>query len=201
MVPPFVLKSALAIIVVVGVYLGLSFSGFLPVSLDFLKKREPTFVETALNVEEVKAIAKLVTQRYENEFIVRKFHKNKGLIYDTYDELLIIARGTCYAGTDLSNMKNSDIKVVDSLTVNVTIPKAEILQRTINPSGFQMITTKGFWLKNIKAVQKVKVEAVKKLERMARRKDILKKADLKSISTMKLFMKGLGFKNVNITLR
>ena len=205
MILSFIIKSSVkiifALLVVSGIYLGLSFSGLLPGNLDFLKKKETSFVETDLNVDEVKAVAKLFTQKYVNEIIVRRFHKNKGLFYDTYDELFVIASGTCYAGTDLTNMVKDDIKVIDSLTINVTIPKSKILESTINPSGFTLFITEGFWIKNIKAVQKVKLEAVKKLELMTKNQNILKKADLKSISMMKSFMQASGYKNVNITLR
>ena len=205
MVPPFLIKAVvkvvLFVVVISGIYVGLSYSGLLPGSFDLLKKKEATFANTALNIEEVKAVAKLFTQKYVNEIIVRKYHKNKGVIYDTEDQLFLIARGTCYAGTDLTNMKNEDIKVIDSLTVNVTMPKAKILESTINPSGFNLFITKGYWNKNLKAVQNAKVEAVKKLELMAKSENILKKADQKSISMMKSFMQAVGFKNVNITLQ
>ena len=205
MVPPFLIKAVvkvvLFVVVISGIYVGLSYSGLLPGSFDLLKKKEATFANTALNIEEVKAVAKLFTQKYVNEIKIRKFHKNKGVIYDTYDELFIIASGSCYAGTDLSNMKNEDIKVIDSITVNVTMPKAKILNRTINPSGFNLFITEGYWDKNLKAVQNAKFEAVKKLELMAKSENILKKADQKSISMMKSFMQAVGFKNVNITLQ
>lgn len=243
MVPPFLIKAVvkvvLFVVVISGIYVGLSYSGLLPGSFDLLKRKEATFVDTALNVEEVKAVAKLFTQKYVNEIIIRKSytangvksinddfkkHKNaanKNKVVKTYldysgwnyvagkvvnqltsdDKLFIIATGTCYAGTDLSNMKNEDIKVIDSMTVNVTMPKAKILESTINPSGFTMFITEGYWNKNLKAIQKVKAEAVKKLELMAKSEDILKKADLKSISMMKSFMQAVGFKNVNITLK
>jgi hypothetical protein len=205
MIPPFLIKAlvkiVLFVLVISGIYVGLSYSGLLPGSFDLLKKKEATFANTALNVEEVKAVAKLFTQKYVNEIIVRKYHKNKGIIYDTEDQLFLIARGTCYAGTDLTNMKNEDIKVIDSLTVNVTMPKAKILESTINPSGFDLFIAEGYWNKNLKAVQNAKAEAVKKLELMAKSKDILKKADLKSISMMKSFMQAVGFKNVNVTIQ
>jgi hypothetical protein len=205
MIPPFLIKAVLKIVlfvlVISGIYVGISYSGLLPANFDLLKKKEATFANTALNVEEVKAVAKLFTQKYVNEIIVRKYHKNKGIIYDTEDQLFLIARGTCYAGTDLTNMKNEDIKVIDSLTVNVTMPKAKILESTINPSGFDLFIAEGYWNKNLKAVQNAKAEAVKKLELMAKSKDILKKADLKSISMMKSFMQAVGFKNVNVTIQ
>lgn len=205
MVPPFLIKAVvkvvLFVVVISGIYVGLSYSGLLPGSFDLLKKKEATFANTALNIEEVKAVAKLFTQKYVNEIIIRKSYKNKGVIYDTEDQLFLIARGTCYAGTDLTNMKNEDIKVIDSLTVNVTMPKAKILETTVNPSGFELFIAEGYWNKNLKAVQNAKAEAGKKLELMAKSKDILKKADQKSISMMKSFMQAVGFKNVNITLK
>ena len=71
MVPPFLIKAVvkvvLFVVVISGIYVGLSYSGLLPGSFDLLKKKEATFANTALNVEEVKAVAKLFTQKYVNE--------------------------------------------------------------------------------------------------------------------------------------
>ena len=137
--PSFLIKIILSLLLIVGVYVGLSFSGFLPGNLNIFKRNEVQFVESALKVEEVKAIAKLFTQQYINEFIVEKVHKTPGIIYGfTEDRLIMIASGTCYAGTDLSQLKQEDIKIIDSSTVEISIPKAKILESIINPSGFKI---------------------------------------------------------------
>jgi hypothetical protein len=195
------IKPLIFLIVIVGIYIGLSLSNILPENLNLFKKKEIDISETKLQVEEIKAIAKLFTQKYSNEILVRKTHINKGIFYDTKDKLTIIARGLCYAGTDLSTLQQSDIKVIDSLSIDVTIPKAKILESIINPSGFEIFIAEGYWETNDKAVRKVKLEAVKRLEKLAKNTSILKKADEKSVQMMKTFLQSAGFKNINIILR
>ena len=197
----FMIKPLIFLIVIVGIYIGLSLSNILPENLNPFKKKEIDISETKLQVEEIKAIAKLFTQKYSNEILVRKTHINKGFFYDTKDKLIIIARGLCYAGTDLSTLQQSDIKVIDSLSIDVTIPKAKILESIINPSGFEIFIAEGYWETNDKAVRKVKLEAVKRLEKLAKNTSILKKADEKSVQMMKTFLQSAGFKNINIILR
>ncbi|MCX6191818.1 MAG: DUF4230 domain-containing protein [Flavobacteriia bacterium] len=200
--PSFLIKIILSLLLIVGVYVGLSFSGFLPGNLNIFKRNEVQFVESALKVEEVKAIAKLFTQQYINEFIVEKVHKTPGFIYGfTEDRLIMIASGTCYAGTDLSQLKQEDIKIIDSSTVEISIPKAKILESIINPSGFKIFFSEGFWEKNYNAVQKEKSEAVKALEKMASQSDILRKADIKAVSIMEKFMQSVGFENVKVIVQ
>ena len=200
--PSFLIKIILSLLLIVGVYVGLSFSGFLPGNLNIFKRNEVQFVESALKVEEVKAIAKLFTQQYINEFIVEKVHKTPGFIYGfTEDRLIMIASGTCYAGTDLSQLKQEDIKIIDSSTVEISIPKAKILESIINPSGFKIFIAEGFWEKNYNAVQKEKSEAVKALEKMASQSDILRKADIKAVSIMEKFMQSVGFENVKVIVQ
>jgi hypothetical protein len=195
------IKPLIFLIVIVGIYIGLSLSNILPENLNLFKKKEIDISETKLQVEEIKAIAKLFTQKYSNEILVRKTHINKGIFYDTKDKLIIIARGLCYAGTDLSTLQQSDIKVIDSLSIDVTIPKAKILESIINPSGFEIFIAEGYWETNDKAVRKVKLEAVNRLEKLAKNTSILKKADEKSVQMMKTFLQSAGFKNINIILR
>ena len=200
--PSFLIKIILSLLLIVGVYVGLSFSGFLPGNLNIFKRNEVQFVESALKVEEVKAIAKLFTQQYINEFIVEKVHKTPGIIYGfTEDQLIMIASGTCYAGTDLSQLKQEDINIIDSSTVEISIPKAKILESIINPSGFKIFIAEGFWEKNYNAVQKEKSEAVKALEKMASQSDILRKADIKAVSIMEKFMQSVGFENVKVIVQ
>lgn len=196
------IKPALILLVIIGVFLGLAFSGILPSAINPFKKKEMEIIETALKVEDIKAIAQLFTQQYVNEFIVKKVHKTKGFFYGySSDELIIIAKGTCFAGTDLSELKQEDIKILDSVSVEITIPKAKILQSIINPSGFDIFVSEGYWENNFKAVQKVKLEAVKTLEKMAKNTSILKKADAKSVEIMEKFMRSVGYSNVNVKLK
>lgn len=195
------IKPLIFVVILIGLYVVVSMSGLLPGNLNLFKKKEMQFAETSLRVEEVKAVAKLFSQKYVNEIVIKKKHNSKGFFTTSTDNLVIIAQGTCFAGTDLSKMQQSDIKVIDSLTVQVTLPKATILESTINPSGFNIFISEGYWDTNLNAVQKVKTEAVKTLEKMAKHENILKKADAKSKALITTFMKSAGFQNVNVIFK
>lgn len=182
-------------------YFGLAFAGLLPLQFNLLKMGGPNYLETPIKVEEVKAIAKLFSQQYSNEIVVHKIHTRPGIFSNYKDKLILIAEGKSYAGTDLSKMKQEDIKIIDSVSCEIIIPKAEILETIINPSGFRVFIEEGYWKTNYDAVQKVKKEAVDSLEQMAKSKDILAKADEKSVKMMKNFMQSLGYKNVNVILK
>jgi len=195
------IKSVVTIgVLAVGVFT-LNYFGFLPNQFNPFNKSEVKYQQTALQVEDVKAVAKLFTQQYVNEIIIVKKYKDKGIFTDSEDKLVIIAQGTCFAGTDLSKMKQEDIKIIDSVSCEITIPHAEILESTINPSGFRTFISEGYWENNFKMVQKVKTQAVKRLENLAKSSNILKKADKKSISIMKSFMQSIGFKNTNVIIK
>jgi molybdopterin-guanine dinucleotide biosynthesis protein len=122
-------------------------------------------------------------------------------LYDTEDKLILIVKGTTYAGTDLSKMKEEDIKISDSLTCEITLPQAEILQNVVNPSDIKVFLAEGYWKTNYDAVQKVKVEAVAELEKKAKDKKIIDKANEKAIAIMKNFMQSLGFKNIKVNIK
>ncbi len=164
------------------------------------KKEEVKFVDTALIVEDVKAVAKLFTQVYVNELIVTKTHKSESW-FGGKDNLILIANGKCYAGTDLSKMTKEDIKITDSISCEVSIPKAEILETIINPSDIEVFKSEGYWEKNYKATQKVKTEATEKLRKLALNNFILQKADQKALKIMTDFMHSIGYKNVNVQIK
>lgn len=197
----FLIKPLIFVVILGGAFIGLGLGGYLPGDFNPFKAKEIELEETGLQVDDVKAVAKLFSQQYVNEIIIRRKHVEKGFFSDTEDKLVMIAQGTCYAGTDLSSMKQEDIKIIDSVSCEITIPKAVILESTINPSGFRVFISEGYWDTNFKAVQKVKKDAVKKLEALAKKANILEKADEKSVSVMKSFMQSVGFKNVNVIVK
>lgn len=197
----YLIKPLIFIGVLGAIFVGLGLTGYLPSDFNPFKEKEIVIEETSIQVDDIKAVAKLFTQQYVNEIVIRKKHVEKGFFSDSEDKLVMIAKGTCYAGTDLSSMNQEDIKIIDSVSCEITIPKAVILESTINPSGFRIFISEGYWEKNFKAVQKAKKDAVKQLESLAKKANILKKADEKSISVMKNFMKSVGFKNVNVIIK
>jgi hypothetical protein len=195
------IKPLIFIGVLAGAFVGLCLSGFVPLDFNPFKKKEIEILDTGLQVDEIKQVAKLFTQQYVNEILYEDTHKTPGFFGGSTDKLVMIVKGKVYAGTDLSKMKQEDIIIIDSANCEVKIPKAEILSTICNPSDYQTFISEGYWKTNLKAYQKAKDKARKKLELLAKKDDILKKADKKSVSVMMNFMQSLGYKNVNVIIK
>lgn len=202
--PPFLLKPLLKItvflVLIFGLYFGLSKFNLLPGYLDLFKKNGPKMANTALIVEDVKECAKLFSQTFFDEIIFKRIHKSKSM-FGSDDELIFIAKGKCYAGTDLSKMSKDDIRLIDSVTCEVTLPQSEILETIVNPTDFFIYKEEGYWAENYKATQVVKNEAVIRLKRLAQNSEILVKANTKAKKIMTDFMKSIGFTNVKIEFK
>lgn len=199
-----IFNLALFLLLLGGIYIGLSHFKLIPLNYNFFQltqKKEAEFANTALVVEDVKAVAKLFTQQYLNEILVTKIHKSSSW-FGGEDKLIMIAKGKCFAGTNLSKLKAEDIRIIpDSAFCEITIPKAEILETIINPTDFQIYKAEGYWEDNYKATQAVKAEAVKQLEKMAFASGILEKANQKSEKLMTDFMKSIGFKTIKVIIK
>jgi hypothetical protein len=114
-------------------------------------------------------------------------------------EIIIIAKGTCYAGTDLSKLSKNDIQIADSVTCLVNLPKAEIIDIVMNPSDFDIYIEDGDWEAN--EVLKVKEKAKNKLKELAEKTDVLQKANARSVQMFTDFAKSMGYKNVTVKIK
>ena len=111
------------------------------------------------------------------------------------DRIVIIARGSVQAGTNLRYLSESDI-VVEKDSVTLKLPQAEILEVIVNPSGFSTFSETGVWSPD--AVNLVKSKAKRVMEYRAVQKNILQMAENRSRMLMENFLHSAGFKKVTI---
>jgi hypothetical protein len=159
--------------------------------------KEIQIADTPLILDNVKEMAQLFSSVYYSEIVLDTSRIEKGLIYDTKNQIIIIAGGISHAGTDLSKLNNGNILVTDS-TCSVNLPNAEIIRTIANPSEFLIFKEEGKW--DHKEVQKLKVICQERLQENAKKSDLIARANKRTISLFTDLLKGLGFKKVSINI-
>lgn len=163
-----------------------------------IETKEIQIAETPLILENVKEMAELFSAAYYSEIVLDTTRTDKGYIYDTKNQIIIIAGGISHAGTDLSKLNNGNIQITDS-SCSVILPNAEIIRTTANPSDFLIFKEEGKW--DPKEVQKLKVVCQEKLQENAIKSDLISKANKRSIGLFTDLLKGLGFKKVSVEIK
>ena len=201
-----VFKIVLPLVLLGGVYAFLSYKNILP-SFGLFKSQEIQLRETPLILEDVKDIAELFTATsYEEIFIdTTRASKNSTLkkvlltlyTYKTNhnERFVLLARGTCMAGTDLSSISESDIIAHDS-TLIIKIPVATIISTIVNPSDYEIYIDEGTWTPN--EVKKIKSYAENKIRQLAIKDGLLVKAQARTELLLKQFFNSIGYTNVTI---
>ena len=198
-------KILLAIVVLGGIYFFLMYKNLVP-SFDFFKSKEIQLRETPLILEDVKDIAELFTATAYEEVMIDRTKKVKNSAMSqivsfkkyTSHRFVLLARGTCMAGTDLSGLKKEDIIAQDS-SITIKIHKAKIITTIINPSDYDIYIDEGEW--SPKEVTLLKSYATNKIKHLAIEDGILKKAQERTDLLLKQFFKSIGFVNVTIETR
>ncbi len=196
-------KLIITILAIVIGYFVCAYVGLLPSIKELFKKKEIQLKETVLILEDVKSIAQFFTATaYEDIAIDTTKQILKSTIMSAFSKsktepsrFVILAKGICMAGTDLSNIKTEDIVVNDSC-VSITIPSAKILTTIVNPSDFEIYIDDGNW--SDEEVKGIKVTALKRIERLAISDELLKKASERTKLLLTQFFKSIGFKQVTV---
>ncbi len=182
-------------------------------------KKDKNIENTPVIVQEMKQISQLLTQSFYDECIIDSIKTEKipnaillkhsnpvfsigglylnNLGYMNYTKrYILIASGTVKAGFDLEKLTDTSIVTNQKESITIYLPKPEILDVIINPSGYQTFEEQGIWtFEERKAVQK---KALTILEQNALKKGILKKSKKQGIQILTVFFKSLGFKKVTI---
>lgn len=166
------------------------------------KRNELRIEKTNILVDDIKIISQLFTSSYYTEIVVDSTKRTPGYFSDNVYELVIIARGTSYVGTDLSELDSSKIKIIrinDKMECEIEIPTAKIFNTVINPSGFTIFNDDGGF--TTEEVQSLKNKAVQKIEQSALYNDILEKANKRSIKLFEDLLFGMGYSKVTIHIK
>lgn len=106
-------------------------------------------------ISEIRNISELTSARYYEEFVIKEtknVQSKWGSLMSrmrigndsTKNELVMIAKGNVRAGFNLKHLEESDVRV-DSDTLYINLPKAEIFDVIINPSDFETYVEEGKW--------------------------------------------------------
>ena len=79
------------------------------------------------------------------------------------------------------------------------LPRAEILQVILNPSGFEIFEEKGKWSDD--EMKAVKIKSRDRLIAKALQQNILQKAAAKGKGMMENFLTAAGFKKISVTVK
>jgi hypothetical protein len=179
-------------------------------SFEDIFKSQPVQIENSvILVKEINNLAQLITISAYNEIAIdstksgwKLFNNplipnllNLPNIKEPDNRLVLIGKGKILAGVNLTKLTATDVFVKDD-SVSVTLPKAEILQVILNPSGFEVFEESGTWTDE--EVKAVKIKLRDKLVANAMQQNILQKASAKAITMMENFLRAAGFKKVRV---
>jgi hypothetical protein len=163
--------------------------------------------ETANVVTEIRKIAQFTSACYYEDVILKDKKANESLggkVVNSFskkdkpileDEIVIVASGNVRAGFDLSKLSEKDIVIRDSV-LEVTLPKAEIFEVIVNPSGFDVYVEDGTW--SHEQVTKVENKAMNKIRKDAISDGLLEKATELGVTKLTELFKTFGYKEVVI---
>lgn len=163
--------------------------------------------ETANVVTEIRKIAQFTSACYYEDVILKDKKANEsigGKVVNSFskkdkpileDEIVIVASGNVRAGFDLSKLSKKDIVIRDSV-LEVTLPKAEIFEVIVNPSGFDVYIEDGTW--SHEQVTKVENKAMNKIRKDAISDGLLEKATELGVTKLTELFKTFGYKEVVI---
>jgi hypothetical protein len=169
------------------------------------ESKKAYILETPLIVKEIKSIAELYSVCYFDQIVVDSLRKEVsntdallnyfGANSTTDTKLVLMASAKVYAGYNLSLLDSNDIVVNDSV-LTITLPSPQIMDVVMNPSDVSTFIEEGTW--SMEAVNMVKNKAIEIFRRRSLEKGILAEAEKKGTSSIQLFFKSLGFKDVFI---
>jgi hypothetical protein len=198
------IKLSIVLLILIVGFFTLVKLNILPDFFNFSKlfgKKEISIEPSAVIVENVSPLAQLFTSTYYSEFPISEVKKTDAFfgLSKSNNELILIAKGNCYAGTDLSKFSKDDVQIIDSITCSIKLPGAEFLDVVMNPTDFEIYKEDGEW--SAEEVKKLKEKAKDLIQEKAIKENVLKKADERSIQLFTDLLKSLGYKNVTVEIK
>jgi len=182
------------LLILAGIYL-MQRINLLPSFSNIFKSQSVQIDNSVILIKEINSLAQLVTIAAYNEIAIDSTKKGWSLFNNSLipalmnlpnpgapdQKLVLIGKGKILAGVNLLKLTATDVFVKDD-SVSVKLPKAEILQVILNPSGFEVFEETGDWTDaDVKAV---KIKLRDKLVAGALQQNILQKASDKAILTI-----------------
>lgn len=207
------LKNILTIILILtSVFFILKKVDLFPSFTNLFTSQAVIIDNTPILVKDIKSIGELITYSSTDELVadstlltqasITTGIFNKVLPFPVLPtgekKLVLICKGKIYAGTKLSGITNADVDIHGD-TIKIILPKAEILDAIINPTDIETFIEKGVW--SSQEISAVKIKARRKMIERAINKQILEKADSKTIKVMESYLKSLGYSVVIVSIK
>ena len=177
-------------------WLALARAGVLPGPAEIAGRKPVQIDDTPVMVQQVRAIAQLLTQSYYSEAVY-----DSGVIstplFRSNKRLIMIAKGEVLAGFELTGFDESSISRRGS-TVSIRLPPPRILDVIINPSGFETFLAEG----DIPFAERVQLQeqAKAKFRRDIDTAHILDNSARQGRKIIEKFFRLLGFSEVEVTV-
>lgn len=201
----------LMLLILAGIYV-MQRIQLLPSFSDIFKSQPVEIENTVILVKEINNLAQLITISAYNEIAIDSVKKgwslfNNPLIPSLLNlpnlkkpdhRLVLIGKGKILAGVNLAKLTATDV-FVQKDSVSLMLPKAEIFQVILNPSGFEVFEETGTWTDE--EVKAVKIKLREKLVANAMQENILQSAGTRAVAIMENFLRAAGFKKVTVIVR
>jgi len=201
----------LMVLILVGIY-AMQRIKLLPSFSDIFKSQPVEIDNTVILVKEINNLAQLITISAYNEIAIDSVKKgwslfNNPLIPSLLNlpnlkkadhKLVLIGKGKILAGVNLSKLTATDVHI-EKDSVSLILPKAEIFQVILNPSGFEVFEETGTWTDE--EVKAVKIKLRDELVANALQENILPKSGTRAVAIMENFLRAAGFKKVTVIVR
>jgi len=167
--------------------------------------RELTIDQTAVITTRVRTLGQLTSACFYNEIVVSGAKPNlfsttplgslarDGFGKDVDDHLVIIARGSVYAGIDFEKMEADGIRTVAD-TLYIKLPAPEYLDVIINPSDFEVFAESGRWTQE--EITRLQESARQRLLKEADRENLKQKAQEGAQQAVADLLAASGYRNV-----
>lgn len=205
-----IIKVVIAVVIVVAIVTAVFIYSNNKFSFDFDFFGGDLEIDKTENViQEIKKISELTTICYYKEVVI-KDKKSEPTMFDPIKkaikmggdscsyEVVLIAKGKVRAGFNLEKISEKDI-TIDSGTLTIEVPCAEILDVIVNPSDYEVYNEEGNW--SHEDIVKVQNKTAAKIKQDALNDGIIEKANRYGTEKLEMLFKPLGFKNVVINLK
>ena len=180
----------------------LSRAGWMPGLRDIFSPRAVQIDETPVLVSEIRQLAEWTTVISYDEVVEDTIRTESNpepiSLFKGTDRLVIIAKGSVRAGTDLSSLDPDAIRRIGD-SISVLLPSARILDATVNPSGVETFIESGSWPGE--AFERLKIKARERMKDRALQQGILGKADRRAVTLMENLLRQAGFEKTSVSIR
>lgn len=193
------------VIVVVSVGLGIGISRFdfaerVPLIGPLLQERPARTTSSPVVVEGVRGLDRLATVRVTESVLVTRESGSDGAFDRLFsgEKVLLAAAGDVEAGVDLSKIGENDVRVRGD-TVTIRLPEPEVLSTNLNEQNTR-IYDRDYSILNLRPdddlAEEARAAAVEKIEAAATENNIIGDAEKNAETSIRTFVKALGFKEV-----